>query len=500
MTTHSVVALTICAIGLSSHVTAPVLEAQSGHGECAQIASLKLPEVTISEAVAVPAATTGAIRAAHCRVNGVIGTEIKFSLLMPDQWNGKFMMGGGGGYVGSVQNMAAGSIELGYATVGTDTGHTGGLTDASWALDNLERHVNFGYLAVHRTSEVAKAIIRDYYHAPITRSYFSGCSNGGRQALMSAQRYPEDFEGIIAAAPAYDFVGLAAQFIKDAQASFTAPASTATRTLTPEILKSVEAQIVEKCDAVDGVKDGLFEDPRRCKIDVDALTGLTSEQRGALKKVYGETKGSNGTIYFGQPVGGEAEGQGWPMWITGPAQPMTPQGPSLRHAFGTQFFKYFVFNDPNWDYLKYDISSARKDARLAAATLSATSTDLDAFKNRGGKLIMWHGWSDPALTAFASVAYYEQVQKRDPNVNGYLRMFMAPGVLHCMGGPGPLPTNATWFKALEDWVENGKAPERIVATRTAGGVTRTRPLCPYPQQAVYNGSGSIDDEKNFVCR
>ena len=184
---------------------------------------LKLPDVKITDATAVPAATTGAIRAAHCRVNGVIGGDIQFSLLLPDEWNRKFVMGGGGGFVGGIENQARASVNAGYATVGTDTGHKGGITDASWALNNPERQVNFGYLAVHRTAEVAKAIVRSYYGANEARSYFSGCSNGGRQALMEAQRYPDDFDGIVAGAPAYDFTGIGAQFIKDIQAAFPDP-------------------------------------------------------------------------------------------------------------------------------------------------------------------------------------------------------------------------------------------------------------------------------------
>src|SRR5439155_16311748 len=249
--------------------------AATDHAECSHLTMLKLPDVKVTEAAAVPAATTGGIRVAHCRVNGVIGSEIHFTLLLPDEWNRKFMMGGGGGFVGQIQNQAGISVNDGYATVGTDTGHQGGITDASWALNNLEREVNFGYLAVHRTSEAAKAIVRSYYGANEAKSYFSGCSNGGRQAMMEAQRFPDDFDGIIAGAPAYDFTALAAQFTKDSQAAFPDPRNLSTSLLTMDVLKSVEAQIVAKCDALDGVKDGLMEDPRACKVDIATLTGLT---------------------------------------------------------------------------------------------------------------------------------------------------------------------------------------------------------------------------------
>jgi tannase/feruloyl esterase len=483
---------------LALQVETLAFQASGGqHMPCDQAASLLLPDVKITEATPVAAATTGAIRAAHCRVAGVIGTEIKFSLLLPDAWNGKFMMGGGGGYVGTVQNQAAASVNAGYATAGTDTGHQGGLTDASWAVDNMERFVNFGYLAIHRTTEVSKAIVRSYYGSASTRAYFSGCSNGGRQALMEAQRFPDDFDGIVAGAPAADFVGIAAQFIKDMQAVF--PSQATTPMFTADVLKSVEAQIVEKCDAIDGVKDGLMEDPRRCKVDIAALTGLSDAQRAALKQVYAETSGKEGVVYPAQPVGGEGEGAGWAAWITGGGQ-STPQGPSLRYGFGTQFFKYFVFNDPSWDYHKYDIANSRNDARMAASVLNATNPDLSAFKAKGRKLIVWHGWSDPALTALGSIRYYEQVQGRDAAVRDYFRLFMMPGVLHCAGGPGP--DNADWTAAIADWVENGKAPDTIVARKlgAGGAATRSRPLCPYPLRARYVGSGSIDDAANFACR
>lgn len=467
---------------------------------CERAAALRLPDVKIDGATAVAASTTGAIRAAHCRVNGVIGSEIRFSLLLPDTWNRKFMMGGGGGYVGTVQNQAQASVNLGYATVGTDTGHQGGLTDASWALNNLERQVNFGYLGVHRTAEVAKAVVRAYYGANENRSYFSGCSNGGRQGLMEAQRFPDDFDGIVAGAPALDFVGIAAQFLKDTQALFPNANST-TPALSPETLKSVEAQIVEACDGVDGAKDGLIEDPRRCKVDVGALKGLSDAQRTTLKKVYAETQGKDGAIYPAQPFGGEGDvAGGWPTWITGIGKPVTPQGPSLRYAFGTQFFKFMVFNNAAWDYVNYDISNARKDGALTATVMNATNPDLSAFKAKGHKLIMWHGWSDPALTALGSIKYYEQAQARDANLREYFRLFMMPGVLHCGGGPGP--DTVDWTTTITDWIEKGQAPDSVIARKTGvdGAVSRSRPLCVYPRHAEYKGSGSLDDAANFVCR
>jgi feruloyl esterase len=498
---------------LCAGVLSIVLSAQTSPSqrECASLTSLTLPDIKITEAVAVPAASSGAIRAAHCRVTGVIGTEIWFSLLLPDTWNGRFMMGGGGAFAGGrLDNQARATVNDGYATAGTDTGHQGNPLDASWALNNLERQVNFGYVAVHRTAETAKAIVRHYYGTAAKRSYFSGCSNGGRQGLMEAQRFPDDFDGIVAGAPALDFVGFAARLVKDMQAVFPDPGNASTPMFTPGTLKSIEAQIVEKCDGVDGVKDGLLADPRRCNIDVAGLAGLSDGQRAALKKIYTETSGKDGTIYPAQPVGGEGESVGWPTWITGgvagwptwvtDAGGSIPQDPSLGFALGTQFFKFFVFNDASWDYSKYDFANARQDAKLTATFMNATNPNLDAFKAKGGKLIVWHGWSDPLLTALGSINYYEQAHRRDAGVRDYFRMFLMPGVLHCSRGPGP--DTVDWPAAMVDWVENGKAPDQVIARKLAasGTVSRTRPLCPYPQNAEYMGSGSTDDAANFVCR
>jgi feruloyl esterase len=493
---HRLLVAVTCAATLSI----AAVRAQSDDARCSNLVMLRLPDVKISEAVAVPAATTGAVRAPHCKVSGVIGREIRFALLLPDTWNRKLLMGGGGGFVGTIDNQSQFVVNDGFATVGTDTGHQGMVTDASWALDNVERQLNFGHLAVHRTAEVAKAIVRSYYRSNETRSYFAGCSNGGRQALMEAQRYPADFDGIVAGAPALDFVGIATQFIKDVQAAFPDSRNPAPM-FTPETLKAVETQILDTCDALDGVKDSVMEDPRRCKVDVAALTGLTVVQRSALGKIYAATAARGDMIYPAQPMGGEGERAGWTTWITG-AQSLpaaVPQGPSLRFAFGTQFFKYFVYGDPNWDYSSYEIGKARRDAKLVGTMLNATDPNLDGFKARGGKLILWHGWSDPALTALASVRYHEQVYARDPNARDYFRTFMMPGVLHCAGGPGPDVVD--WPAAIDDWVEKGKAPDRIIARKMVNNaIARSRPLCPYPQKAEYKGTGSTDDEANFVCK
>lgn len=480
----------------------PATLSAAGAGECSALTAIEFPGVRITAAVPVPAAATGAIKAAHCRVDGIVEKEIRFSLLLPEAWNRKFVMGGGGGFVGGIDNQARASVNDGYATVGTDTGHQGSVTSAGWALNDLERQLNFGYLAVHRVAEVSKALVKAHYGSPPARAYFSGCSNGGRQALMEAQRYPDDFDGIVSGAPAYDFTAIAAQFIKDIQAAFPDPKNLSAPAFSRETLAGIEAQILKQCDTIDGAADEIMEDPRRCKVEVGSLTGLTDAQRMTLRAIYGETKNQDGVIFPGQPVGGEGEPAGWSAWIVG-VNPMvlkTQNTPSLRFAFGTEIFKYFIFGDPNWDYTRYDFSSFARDSAQAARILNATSPDLDAFKARGRKLVLWHGWSDPALSALGTIKYYEQVQARDAGVRDYARLFMMPGVLHCAGGPGP--DRVDWVSVIDNWVEKGQAPTRVIAGKGPAGETptMTRPLCLYPQRAVYSGTGRVLEEQNFVCK
>lgn len=475
---------------------------------------LRLPDVRITEAVAVDANAepSAGIKVAHCRISGVIGKEIRFAVLLPDEWNGRFFMGGGGGFVGEVVNQAASSLNLGFATAGTDTGHQGASIQAGWALGDLERQLNFGHVAVHRTATVAKAIVRAYYDSDPVRSYFFGCSRGGGQALMEAQRYPEDFDGIVAAAPALDWPGIAAAFVKNAQAVFPDPHVLSRSVLTKDNLKLLESRILAACDANDKVKDGLLEDPRDCAFktgDIPACADdrpgpdcFTKAERAAVERIYAPTVNQDGPIYYGQPFGGEAEADGWLSWITGVDEPLLARAgtPSLQWAFGTEFFKYFVFGDPSWDYSRYDLATWKRDTRLVATFMNATNPDLATFKAGGRKLILWHGWSDPALSALATIAYYRQVEEHDPAVRDYFRMFMLPGVLHCGGGPGP--GSVDWFTTIADWVERGKAPDRLTAAKLDkdGKVERTRPLCPYPQRAVYLGNGSTDAAESYACK
>jgi hypothetical protein len=482
---------------------------------CASLVNLGTRDVRVTEALAVPAATTGAVRAAHCRVSGVIETEIQFRVLLPDSWNGRFFAGGQGGYAGRVENMAETTVNAGYATVGTDTGHQSpaGAIDATWASGRPDRLENFGHRAVHRTAEVAKAIIKARYGADPRRSYFFGCSNGGRQALMEAQRYPADFDGIVSCAPAYDFSNLGISFVRNAQTLFPNPAALDRSVVTPENLALLESKVLGACDALDGVKDDVLGDPRDCRFDVTTIplcaadtpgpACFTRTQRAAIQTIYSPAIVRGETVYPGQPFGGEGQPGGWQPWITGLNQRLftDSQGrqPSLQFGFGVEGFKHIVFQRPDWDYTKYDIGASRADAERFARIVNADNPDLSAFKARGGKLILAHGWADPAVNAISTINYYERVRTRDPGLGSFVRLFLMPGVLHCGGGAGP--DLVDWFTAIDDWVERGRAPDRLLARKIQDGtVTNARPLCAYPRRSMYNGTGATTSAESYVCR
>ncbi len=463
----------------------------------------RLPDVVLESVKPVsPDAKGDASAKSYLTVNGVIGGAIHFELLLPEAWNGRFVMGGGGGFVGTVQNSARYTVNLGYATVGTDTGHQsqkGHL--AGWALDNVEAKLNFGYLAVHRTAEVAKALIRDYYGAEAAHSYFMGCSRGGGQAMMEAQRYPNDFDGIVAGAPAFNWTGLAAMSVAIAQTLYPDPTRLDQSVLTREFLRRLQAAILEQGDAQDGLKDGVIQDPPSVHFDPSRVPGITAEQLQALAAIYrGATNGAV-SLYPGYDPAAECDPDQWIAWITGPIPTMAAQdrAPDLMFSFGTQIFKYLIFNNPDWDYSRYDFSNFERDTHLAATFLNATNPNLDALNARHGKLILWHGWADTALPAQATVDYYRQTLAHDPRAADYCRLFLVPGCLHCGGGPGA--SEVDWLSAIVNWVEHAQAPDKLIAGKSERGkITLTRPLFPYPQIAVYQGNGETNRADSFVAK
>ncbi len=501
---------------------------------CESLAALNLPHTTVRIAQAVPAGqfTPEDGRPlnnlpAFCRVAGAIkpadDSDIEFEVWMPASgWNGKLAGVGNGGFAGSlsITGMAP-ELRRGYATATTDTGHNAAATPgATWALGHPQKVIDFGYRAIHETAVTAKALIAAFYGEAPKHSYFNSCSNGGRQALMEAQRYPEDYDGIIAGAPANYWTHLLlggavlARAVSDNPASFIPPAK----------FPAIEAAVLASCDGLDGVKDGLIGDPRACHFDPSTLLCkgedtercLTAPQAAMLKRIYAGPQSARGaSLYPGYSPGGEGGGGGWVGWITG-AAPEKSQG----YGFSTQFFSQMVYENAAWDYRSFDPDRDMKaaDAKLASV-LNSTDPDLKKFKDRGGKLILYHGWSDAAIPPVNAINYYDSVLSKmgHAQAGSFVRLYMVPGMQHCGGGPGP---NFFWSTdlaargdsqhdmeaALENWVESGSAPGPIVATHfksgtnPASGVERTRPLCPFPQVARWNGTGSIDSAASFSCK
>ena len=469
---------------------------------CSSLSSLTLPAATIT--AAEPRTTgsfphvTGADLPGFCRVTATLTptseSDIRIEVWLPlAGWNRKLDVVGNGGWSGSIPYAAlAAALRRGYAAAGTDTGHEGG--GGPW-MQNREKLIDFGYRAVHETTIAAKAIAAAFYDAAPRFSYFTGCSGAGRQALMAAQRYPGDFNGIVAGAPSLNATGRAAfamwtaQQLRKEAASFIPPAN----------YPAIHDAVLEACDGQDGVRDGVVENPSRCAFDPRVLACggeasracLTAPQIRAARAIYEPlVDASTGeAIAPGLSYGSEL---GWATF--GGAQPF---------ALGTEMFRYLVFDDPDWDYRSLNVGSDMTRMRRAeAGVINAMDPDLSAFFARGGKLIHYHGWADPQIQPLSSVEYYERVVRRmggASNVRGNYRLFMVPGMAHCGSGNGT--STFDMVSALERWAEHDEAPASIPASRVIDGrVDRTRPLCPYPQQAAYRGSGDINDARNFVCR
>jgi feruloyl esterase len=452
---------------------------------------------------------------AFCRVQGVIqpsaDSHIEFEIWLPASgWNGRYEGLGNGGFAGSIDfGGLADALANGYAVSASDTGHKGSAIDGKWAVGHPEKVTDFGYRAVHETAEKAKAVMSAFYGNGPQRSYFSSCSNGGREALMEAQRFPGDYDGILAGAPANYWTRLLASAMTDAL-TLSDPAAY----IPAAKLPAIQAATLAACDARDGVKDGVIDEPSRCKFDPAQLlckagesdSCLTAPQVAALEKLY--TAKQN---FPGHLPGGETGPNGWGDWITGAAP-----GRSLMFAFGTGFFGNFVYQDAAWDYHTFQSDSGTKvaDDKLAR-TLNATDPDLKRFRDRGGKLIIYHGWSDAAISALNSIDYLKSVEQKmgTKQAGDFMRLYLAPGMAHCGGGPGPdsfgqgsvapAEPQHSISKSLEEWVEKGAAPKQLIATKYKAGnppsVVRTRPLCPYPEVARYRGSGSTDDAASFAC-
>jgi feruloyl esterase len=432
---------------------------------------------------------------AFCRVAATLrpstDSEIEMEVWLPEDWNGKFQFVGGGGWAGVISYPAmATALQEGYATASTDTGHKGGT--ANFAIGHPEKLVDFAYRAVHESTVKSKAIMTTFYDRAPRLSYWNGCSTGGRQGLMEAQRYPEDFDAIVAGAPAnyqthlhtWD-LSVAVPVLKDPAA--VVPAAK---------LNMLNKAVLASCDANDKVKDGLLNEPRSCKFDPatllckagDSESCLTAPQVEAVKRMYAPAKTKSGQIVFpGKEYGSET---GWNAISGGQA----PQGVSLGSFL-------VAYDDANWDWKTFDLDRDLKAVDEKVGNIvNAINPDLSAFKARGGKLILYHGWNDTAISPGNTINYYNSVlSKMGAKQDNWVRLFMIPGMGHCQGGPGPSQVN--YMGALERWRESGVAPDQLQAYHvTNNRVDMARPLCPYPQVAQYKGVGSTNDAANFLCK
>lgn len=508
--------------------------------ECSRLFALELGEFSIMEVETIAAAKS---LPRHCRLVGAMPEAVRFELRLPTAWNEKLLVVGNGGYLGMFFDQSYG-LARGYATASTDTGHEG--PDPRFAFNNRSAEIDFAYRAMHLTVEAAKRIIEEYYGRRAKYAYFRGCSTGGRQGLMEAQRYPEDFDGWSIGAPLYDY---SQKQVYNATWVMQALFSNDREGYVPRAkLKALGQAVYERCDGVDGLRDGLIDDPRRCDFDAglhlphcrdgaDGRNCFTAAQVAAISKIYA---GPGADIYPGHVVGGEwidvprgRMGGGWDVYFTGMLRSSVsasntvgqmdrdPYGGDefepvqLRNAMS--FFKYFAFEDdrPDYNALK-DLSFDNvPDVSFAAKLFDASSPDLSLARNAGKKIVMWHGWADVGLNPIRTIQYYEAVKELlgTDDTHDFLRLFMVPGMYHCEGGPGPDIFDD--LTALEAWVEREQAPETMVAYKTKGAndfyprraprgardssILRSRPLCTYPRVARYRGTGSIDEASNFFC-
>jgi feruloyl esterase len=512
---------------------------------CERLRDLQLPKVEITSATLVQAGSfassvptvTGRATvalAAHCEVKAVArptsDSEIGIEIWLPaENWNGRYEQIGNGGWAGAISEAPlAGAVRRGFAAAATDDGHKGGITDdgkgvrtAEFAIGHPEKLIDYGYRALGETRATALAVIKAFYGHAAVRSYFFGCSDGGREALMVAQRFPEDFDGILAGDPGNDWSHWAAGLVWDEQAQLAG--SPGAIPITKRGL--IQNAVITACDTIDGVKDGLISDPRFCHFDpavltckgTDAPDCLTAPQVATLKKIY---DGPN------NPRTGEQIYPGYPPGIeNAPGSNMITPSRQGVASFGDTYFGQALFEQKNWDFrtLDFDKDIAFSD-RKGSPVVDSINPDLRSFRDHGGKLIQYHGWSDALIPPGGSVVYYENVEAfmskyPDPRsdssnpVDAFYRLFMIPGMGHCYGGAGPTsiaPTDSVdatdpehdLMLSLEQWVEKGIAPEMVIGSgKVPNDPTKTmsRPICPFPQVTRYKGTGDTNDAASFEC-
>jgi len=457
-----------------------------------------------------------------CRVAGVIhptsDSSIHFEVWLPAQnWNGRLLGAGNGGFAGSIgYDELSAYLKRNFAVAGSDAGHQGNATDATWAYGHPEKIKDFGWRAVHLTRLRGGEIISAYYGRRENKAYFDSCSDGGREALMEAQRFPADYDGILAGAPANAWSTMLGAGVKVAQVRQSDPHAYSSDLKLPAIQKASLAA----CDNLDGVKDGIVNEPSKCHFDTsvllckgeETLACLTQPQIRTLDSIYSGLRDVSGKMTFPGFTAGDE--MGWREWVIG----QDPTSASGLH-YVENYFRYMVTGNPKWSALTADPDSSLRESReKGSADLDATDADLGKFSSHGGKLILYHGWNDQAISPWNTVDYYKSVQEKmgEAGTESFLRLYMAPGVEHCAGGPGPsffgqfgLQTAKGsaygLFDSLVNWVEKGSPDDNVFATKYGQGedgapkVVMTRPLCAYPKVARYSGSGDTSDAANFMC-
>ncbi|MGE0451116.1 MAG: tannase/feruloyl esterase family alpha/beta hydrolase [Vicinamibacterales bacterium] len=509
--------LAAAAVALSTGGGGAVQAVQAGQessakAACARLSALTLPDVAITSAAAAPAA--GPVPS-HCDVSGVLEGTIHFRVALPaEQWNGKYFVAGGGGFNGTIPNLNQ-ALARGYAVAGSDTGHQGQSSDASWALDNEKAQLDYAHRATHLVTVLGKTIAHAYYGREARRSYFVGCSNGGKMGLMEVLRYPDDFDGVVIGNFVTDRTRLMMAYTWNAQALASAP-------IPPAKIAVLAKATLAACDAKDGLEDGVVDRPDRCRFDLGTITCagpdgpgcLTAGQAAAVRKIWSGPSRPDGTAIFPGFVPGHEED--YPAYIT---------GEGVRHAYPAStwrlqdgFMRFFAFGADYDPVASFDFATSPAALAPLAADQDAGPPAMEAFKAHGGKLIMYHGWADHSIPPTSTLEFYGQLQARfAAETEAFTRLYMAPGLHHCTSGPGPnvfgganqgyvpiADADHDVVMALDRWVETGEGPEAIVATKyvdddPSRGVARTRPLCPYPAMARYTGRGRVDDAANFRC-
>jgi len=472
---------------------------------CSALNSLTGYELSVMSAETIPAS---AGEPEFCRVLIQVQPEIRIEVSLPAAWNRRLYMFGNGGYAG--ENLEAPNrvahrntaVAAGFTVTQTNTGHDATREPLATFTVNPQKLLDYAFRSLHVTAETAKRVAAAYYGARPAHSYYNGCSTGGRQGLIFAQRYPEDFDGLIVGAPGLDHLGIRLRSIATYQALARAPIPAAK-------LKVLADRVYARCDEKDGLKDGLIGDPRRCDFQPardlpvcasgDGADCFTAAQIKTLETIYGDVVLNGRRVAQGWPVGAEIAGpngrSGWDGWI------LKDGGLSQSAEYAESALRYMIFPqpDPAYELTRFNLEREAHLFDEPGKLIGATDPDLSRFRDHGGKILMYMGWADPALNPLMGVQYYESVLRRmGPSARDFFKLYMLPGVFHCSGGVGPACFDP--LARVIPWVEQGQAPGAIVASQVEGGkVLRTRPLCPYPQAAAYQGRGSIDDAANFRC-